>query len=297
MKRHDMKTRDLARSLAIALTLAASNLIFAQIAQPANPGDARPDQFTEIDAVPFASTEGHTLVADIYLPKNLGPGPFPGIVFVHGGGWGGGSRLDNRHPATYLAAHGYVTISIDYRLAPTGHYADQMADCRAGIQWFLAHAADYNLDPARIGLAGISAGGHLVSMLGLDHPDPAIKAVVSISGVYNLDDPAQTSLIAPLVRLIGRSCSDDEQSCREASPVDNVHPGAPAFLVMHGDSDSLALTANARLFVERLTADHDTVETFWAKGSGHPFWHSEPWILPVEETMVHFLDEHVRASK
>ena len=285
------------RSFVAALALAASGLLSAQIAMPPNPGDARPDQFSEIDAVPFATAGGHTLVTDVYMPKGQGPGPFPGVVFVHGGGWGGGSRLDNRRPATYLAAHGYVVLSFEYRLAPLGHYPDQMADCRAAIQWFLRHGAEYKLDPARIALAGISAGGHLVAMLGLDHPDPAVKAVVSISGVDNLDDPAANNLLGSIARLIGHPCSEDPEPCRQASPVNNVHAGAPPFLVMHGDNDIVALSSDTRLFVERLTAVHDHVETFWAKGGGHPFWHEEPWILPAEETMVRFLDGYLKGSR
>ena len=278
----------------VATFLLAASGLSAQIALPPNPGDARPDQFTEIDAVPFASAGGKTLVTDVFIPKGQGAGPFPGVVFVHGGGWSGGSRADNRRPATYLAAHGYVTISLEYRLAPYGHYPDQMADCRTGIHWFLAHAAEYKLDPTRIALAGISAGGHLVSMLGLDHPDPAIKAVVSISGVYNLDDPAANNLLGSIGKLIGQPCSEDPMPCRQASPVNNVHPNAPPFLVMHGDNDIMALTVDARAFIDKMTAEHNLVETFWAKGGGHPFWHEEPWILPAEEAMVAFLDRYLK---
>ena len=243
---------------------------------------------------------GQALLADVYVPRGQGAGPFPGVVFVHGGGWRGGSRKDQERQARYLAAHGYTVMSLEYRLAPGGHYADQMADCRAGIAWFKAHAAEYKLDAGRLGLVGISAGGHLAEMLALglapQGPDPAIKAEVSLSGVDNLD-PVAKDLEISVTMLMGKPCAEDPSACRAASPVDNVHPGAPPILLMHGDSDVVALPDATRLMVERLMAAGDHVETFWAKGQGHPFWHVEPWILPVEEKMVAFLDKYVKGTK
>ncbi len=78
-----------------------------------------------------------------------------------------------------------------------------------------------------------------------------MQAVVSISGVYDLGDPAATQLAAPIAHLMGgRPCAEDPEPCRRASPLYRVHAGAPPYLVMHGDNDTLAPTADAVAFVE-----------------------------------------------
>ena len=66
----------------------------------------------------------------------------------------------------FLARAGFVTVSADYRLAPTSTFPAQLEDVRAAVRWLRAHALELGIDPGRIGVWGISAGAHLAALLG-----------------------------------------------------------------------------------------------------------------------------------
>src|SRR5690348_1769881 len=102
---------------------------------------------------------------DIYLPENASDKPLPLLVWVHGGGWVGGSKSEN--PGAEFTAHGlYASASVEYRFSNVGVFPAQIQDCQAAIRFLRANASKYNIDPDRIGVWGGSAGGHLVALLG-----------------------------------------------------------------------------------------------------------------------------------
>jgi acetyl esterase len=102
----------------------------------------------------------------LYAPE--GEGPFPVLVFYHGGGWTRGSldgydglcrRLTNRAEA--------LVVSVDYRLAPEAPFPAGFEDCYAATEWAAEHAADLGGDPDRIAIGGDSAGGNLAAAVAL----------------------------------------------------------------------------------------------------------------------------------
>ena len=100
---------------------------------------------------------------DLYLPAKADHA-LPVIVWIHGGGWPGGSK--EGCPAVPFVAKGYAVASINYRLSQHAVFPAQIEDCKAAIRWLRANAEKYDLDPKRIGVWGASAGGHLVALLG-----------------------------------------------------------------------------------------------------------------------------------
>ena len=108
-------------------------------------------------------------------------GKRPGVLMVHGGGWIGGDKAQYQKFGEKLAEKGYVAFSINYRLLPYFPHPAQIDDTQRAMRWIRAHAADYHLDPKRIGALGDSAGGHLVSLLGTtdtrDNSDPELAKV------------------------------------------------------------------------------------------------------------------------
>src|ERR1043165_2549634 len=97
---------------------------------------------------------------DLYLPAPPAAGKLsPAVVWIHGGGWTGGTKDEARAKeiCTTLAEAGYVAVSIDYKLGD-GAWPTNLHDCKNAGRFLRAHAAEYHLDPERIGVAGGSAG-------------------------------------------------------------------------------------------------------------------------------------------
>src|ERR1700740_1791901 len=85
------------------------------------------------------SPAGAPLLARFYRPE--GSGPFPAVLEVHGGAWTSGDRLNNVAIGEYLAAHGVVVLSIDFRMPPAARYPETLADVNFGIRFLKAKAA------------------------------------------------------------------------------------------------------------------------------------------------------------
>ncbi len=194
------------------------------------------------------------LKMDAFVPD--GPGPFPAVIVVHGGGWEAGSKTTYIVPVlTVLAKANLAWFSIDYRLTPKFENRDQLEDVRRAIRYVRHHAADYRVDPSRIALLGESAGGQLVVQVGalpcpgdlsskdpVDHESCRVSAVASLYGVYDFEamvkDAGPRSL---LVRLFHRTKLDDEARLvlREYSPYYQVRAEMPPLLLIHGTGEFL----------------------------------------------------------
>src|SRR5262245_13775516 len=134
----------------------------AQKAEPKRP--AVPKGFVANYDVPYVPNGDPAQVLDILVPEKRAEKPQPLLVWIHGGGWIGGSKT----PAAYLyqLPRGYVVASIEYRFSDKASFPAQIQDCQAAIRWLRAHAKKYNIDPDHVGVGGASAGGHLVALLG-----------------------------------------------------------------------------------------------------------------------------------
>jgi acetyl esterase/lipase len=246
---------------------------------------------------------------DIYLPERAS-GSYPLVVWVHGGGWRGGSK--DQCPAASLATRGYVVASVGYRLSQHATFPAQIEDCKAAIRWLRAHAQKYHIDPERVGVWGASAGGHLVALLGtsggvkelegsLGHPDQSsrVQAVVDWFGPADLlkmtamrKDPKSAVGL-----LLGGSVEENPDKARKASPVTYVTPDDPPFLIMHGDADKLVPLEQSEVLADALKKAGVEVTFIVHKGAGHggPAFNAPESRKQIEE----FFDKHLKkgASK
>jgi acetyl esterase/lipase len=115
----------------------------------------------------YASRDGAELLLDLYLPAWPIRRPIPVIVFLHGGGWSGGTRTTGPDFRRHFARDGFAMASLEYRLTPSITFPANVEDVRTAIRWLKANAAAHALDPDRICLWGTSAGGHLAAVAGL----------------------------------------------------------------------------------------------------------------------------------
>ena len=103
----------------------------------------------------------------VYTP--FGAAPHPGVVYFHGGGWVIGSIRSHDAICRRLAdAAGVTVISVEYRLAPEHRFPAAADDCFAATRWVHDHAAELGVDPARLAVAGDSAGGNLVAVTAIE---------------------------------------------------------------------------------------------------------------------------------
>jgi acetyl esterase len=136
---------------------------------------------TTTDAT-IPAQDGTQLTATLYTPP--GPGPFPAVVYFHGGGWVIGSTQAYDASARALAKGAEaVVISVDYRLAPENKFPVAWDDALATYKWVAANVGRWRGDPRRLALAGESAGGNLaistaISAVGAGLTRP--KAVIAI---------------------------------------------------------------------------------------------------------------------
>lgn len=125
---------------------------------PATLGQVRPTYAN----VPYG--DGHERqVLDVYLPP--GPGPFPVVVWIHGGGWQSGDKGGAAGKFTLLSTAGIAVVGINYRYSSQAIFPAQIHDCKAAIRAVRRHANEWKLDPSRLGVWGSSAGGHLTALV------------------------------------------------------------------------------------------------------------------------------------
>jgi acetyl esterase len=191
--------------------------------------------------VEYARAGGERLALDVCVPD--GRGPAAAVLLVHGGGWSSGDRTQAaRALRGPLVSAGIAWIALDYRLAPRHRHPAAVEDVRAAVAWTRAHAPALGLDAGRLALLGESAGGHLaVSAAVSAGADARVAAVVPLFAPVDLeaDTERRGGLSSSLRALFGRDAVDDatRQVLRDASPLRQVRPGLPPFLLVHGTAD------------------------------------------------------------
>ena len=137
--------------------------------------------------IEFARPGGQPLTLDAWVPD--GPGPFPTVIVVHGGGWRNGDKQTYVPPLfPPLTEAGFAWFTINYRLAPAHHFPAPVDDVIGAVQWVKAHAREYKVDTRRLAIIGESAGGHLVAFVGArDGKRLGLAAIVPFYAPCDLD--------------------------------------------------------------------------------------------------------------
>ena len=258
------------------------------------------------------------LKLDVARPD--GDGPFPAIVFIHGGGWYQGKRQAYRTQIEEAAKRGYVAATISYRLMKFDEkqkettsadpiFPAQIHDAKAAIRWLRANAEKYHVDPNRIGVTGGSAGGHLSLLVGLTDPSAKlegesgnpdqssrVQAVVNVFGPTEMSGCYQKSSVAWIFRLfMGGTPDETSQRYQAASPVTYVSKDDPPVLTLHGDRDALVPIEQATILDEKMKAAGATHELLILQGQGHGFGgeHQQKAMNATWE----FFDKHLQPKK
>src|SRR4051794_35220221 len=108
--------------------------------------------------VEFANPDGQHLKLNMARPGS-GPGPFPAVICIHGGGFRAGDRKGYDALCRQLAGRGYVAATVSYRLAPKYQFPAAVHDVKAGVRWLRAHASEDRAAPDRFSLPRGPGGG------------------------------------------------------------------------------------------------------------------------------------------
>jgi acetyl esterase/lipase len=184
---------------------------------------------------------------ELHLDLYAAPGERrPGVVFVHGGGWQNGQACQHIRNAAALAAHGYVSATIDYRLSDESHWPAPLEDVKAALRWMRANAIAIGMDPDRLAVAGDSAGGHLAAMAALtpgrfegEGGNPETSSAVSAAVLwYPAVDLRRENVVPGIDEVVVKLAGADDPAVRaEASPILHVHGDCPPVLTMTGRED------------------------------------------------------------
>ncbi|MHB8793445.1 MAG: alpha/beta hydrolase fold domain-containing protein [Thermoleophilia bacterium] len=236
--------------------------------------------------VTYGKAGGYDLKMDIYYPVTAN-GPAPVVMYVHGGGWTKGDKQDGAGAAAIpsLQEAGFLVVSVNYRLAPEYQFPAQIEDVKCAVRYLRANAEKYALGPERIGAWGGSAGGHLVSLLGVMDDDDGlegscgnqdessrVQAVVDMFGPSDLTRRFEGGAIGQALgaRVFGTSDSGSE-ILKIASPVTYVTADDPPFLILQGDSDMLVPPDQSQGLYDILKAAGVPATLVMVKNAGHAF--------------------------
>jgi len=218
--------------------------------------------------VTYAIMDGRELKMDVYYPKSRGP--WKGLIFIHGGGWSEGDKSP-----LAVVPPGYLVTSINYRLYPDYRFPAMIEDVKCAIRYLRAHAAEYNLNPTRIGLIGHSAGGHLAALAGLVGPEAGwdvgqyleqsskVQAVIEISGPTDLTRTFPDWVEELKVSVFG------VDGLAASSPFTRARNNAPPFLIVHGEADAVVPVEQAHLLHTALARAGARVQKIILRNAGH----------------------------
>ena len=213
-----------------------------------------PPDLELLENIEFSS---HGLCLDLLRLRSQPVGLVPAVIHLHGGAWMKFSKWPVAN--VFLARAGFVTVSVDYRLAPAFQFPAQIHDVKTAVRWVRAHADEYGIDPARIGVWGISAGAHLAGLLGTTasqttfeggdggwgNVSSTVQAVGNVSGVQDLLDPEMPFGPEPFP-LFGAPLTDRPELAALASPITYVSSNSAPFLHLHGCHDQEVPVTQAR---------------------------------------------------
>jgi arylsulfatase len=223
------------------------------------------------------------LLLDLYLPEQTAAQPRPVVLWLHGGGWKRGTK--DSCPLVWLASEGYAVVSVQYRLSWLARWPAQLEDVRAAVRWLRTNAAQYQLDPARVAVAGSSSGANLASIVGTapaaagESVSSRVGAVIDFYGASdlltmppNVPGPGRTE--ADLAqsngaKLLGGIVRDRPELARQVSALYQVTADDPPFLILHGDQDDQVPVEQSRRLHAKLQATGVPAELVVLPGVGH----------------------------
>lgn len=235
--------------------------------------------------IKYATVENTDLLLDLYMPTNVA-NPYL-VLWIHGGAWAGGSKSN---PPMDLLKKGYALASVEYRNTTQAKYPAYLHDVKASVRYLRAHADKFKFHDDKIFIWGSSAGGHIVSLVGLtndmkdmegtvgDHLDisSSVQGIIDFYGPTNLSTimkqstPHGVSVRGPaLEKMFNKKLDSLNDELVMASPINYVTANDPPLFICHGDQDNqVPINQSIELYGKYKSAGLK-VQLEFAYGAGH----------------------------
>lgn len=216
----------------------------------------------------------------------------PAIVYFFGGGWVHGTPLQFYRECDYYAKRGFVAISVDYRIKSVNNSTpfDSFEDAKDAIRWIRCHSRELHIDPAKIAVAGASAGGQLAAALGTIGADE-VKAAEYRPNLMLLYYPVVDNGPA------GYGPSEMKRRYREISPLHNINTHTFPVLFLLGTEDALIPVSTAKEFKRKMEENGGECELHLLEGAGHPIFSYRKPATPLYFEIQALTDQFLRRLK
>lgn len=241
---------------------------------------------------------------DLWLPDEPAVGPYPVLMYFHGGAFKVGAKRENQsEPVLRALEHGYAVADVEYRKSGEAVFPAMLLDAKAAVRFLRARASEYDIDPNRIAAWGASAGAWIASMLGVTagmeefsdktgaNPgqSDAVQAVVDWCGPSGdfllMDSDFEESIVSEQCHnapdsaeslFMGAPLTEIPERCRAAAPYTYAHADVPPILIVHGTADNTVPVRQSLRFYDALVqaAGEGRAELHVLDGVSH---HSKPW--------------------
>lgn len=244
----------------------------------------------------YSDTEDGIL--DIYYPGN-NEKSMPVILWIHGGGYIGGSKDSRQDYAMALADGGYVVANINYALAPEQKYPGPIFQANEAIKFLMAHAAQYGGDTERLFIGGDSAGAQIASQAAavISNAElasameiiPAARAeqlrgAVLFCGLYDMDTVRATqfpNIENLLAAYTGSEPFESFEQIDELSTVNHITSAYPPVFMSVGDADPFV--SQSEELKEQLLFQNIPVESLFFEGTNKQLKHEYQYALDTED--------------
>jgi acetyl esterase/lipase len=265
----------------------------------------------------YGHKDGLALTLDVVTPKENAKGI--GIVLVSSGGWRSDKsniqeenekRLRGEHWTQGLLRGGYTLFIARHGTIGRYHVPDMVEDIRRAVRFARLHAAEYGVNPDRIGITSGSSGGHLSLMVALtgddgqpDSPDPVARTSSRVQAVVAWFPPTdminwnkengytEIDKIRPgLLKEMFGEVNNVEEQLRSISPIYFVSPDDPPLLLIHGDNDLVVPLQQSEVLRDRYDAEHLPVKLVVRPRGGHSYW---PGIMENYQDVWAWFDQYL----
>lgn len=295
-------------------------LLDALISNAQSPKDLEKLKQFYSKTVIYKTVDGDTLDMLLFFPEVESATKTPVMIFIHGGGWGGGNKYKIAGAPFFgtlesLLNNGIACATIEYRLTRLGKSTafECVVDCKDAARFLLKIADEYSLDASRMGVWGDSAGGHLCLMTGLADNnrfpgDESLKKInpgfLCVASYYPL-----TSFINPeflkgsnfdkperFIPLLGGLVSEKQDLAKLLSPVEWIGKNSPPVLLLHGEQDKVLPIQQSIHLEEVGKAKGANIQLLRVKNADHSFngENPAPSMEEINKIAAQFLIERLK---